>query len=75
MMSACYGKGEGFEVRLYDSIGEESDVEVKLPFAASSCQPVDFNGNPLSGPDVTLRGHQASFQIKPWEIVTLRFER
>ena len=75
MMSACYGKGGGFEARLYDSIGEEADVEVKLPFAASSCQPVDFNGDPLPGPDVMLRDHQASFRIKPWEIVTLRFER
>ena len=70
-MSACQGKSGGFELRLYDSIGEGGDVEVKLPFAASSCKPIDFNGNLLPEPEVELSGHRAFFQIKPWEIVTL----
>ena len=60
-------------MRLYDTTGEGSDVDVKLPFAASSCRAIDFNGKPLGTPEIALRGDRARFKIKPWEIVTLRF--
>ena len=29
----------------------------------------------MDTPEITLRGDQARFKIKPWEIVTLRFEK
>ena len=73
-MSSCQAKDGGYELRLYDSTGEGSNVEVTLPFDASSLKPVDFNGRALAGPSVQLRGDRAFFRIEPWEIVTLRVE-
>ena len=74
-MSSCQGKNGGYELRLYDSTGDGADCEVRLPFAASSCKAVDFNGHALAAPEIALRGESARFKIKPWEIVTLRIEK
>ena len=74
-MSSCQSQNGGFELRLYDTTGKGSGVEVKLPFAATACRPIDFNGKPLDRPKMALRGDQVRFKIKPWEIVTLRFEK
>lgn len=63
----------GYEIRLYDAVGRSGTVKVQLPMRASSCQAVDFNGKPSASPSIRHDGDQASFQIRPWEIVTLRF--
>ena len=74
-MSSCQFQKGGYELRLYDTTGKGSDVDVKLPFAAGSCRAIDFNGKPLEAPEIALRGDRARLKIKPWEIVTLRFEK
>ena len=63
----------GYEIRLYDAAGRSGTVAVQLPMRASSCQAVDFNGKPLQSPGIRHQDDQASFEIRPWEIVTLRF--
>lgn len=70
--SLLYRDG-GYEIRLYDAAGRSGTVTVQLPMQASSCQTVDFNGKPLASPAIRHDGDQASFEIRPWEIVTLRF--
>ena len=72
--SSWLRRGSGYEIRLHDTAGYSGTVRVKLPFAAASCRPVDFNGRPADAPRVTLAGSEAEFEIGAWEIVTLRFE-
>ena len=64
----------GHEVRLHDTAGRSGRVAVRLPIRAASCAAVDFNGQPVDSPQVRLSGRTASFDMSPWEIVTLRFE-
>ena len=63
----------GYEFRLYDATGRSGPVTIQLPMRAATCQAVNFNGQPLASPNVRLDGDRATFEIRPWEIVTLRF--
>ena len=63
----------GYEFRLYDATGRSGPVTIQLPMRAATCQAVNFNGQPLASPKVRLDGDRATFEIRPWEIVTLRF--
>jgi alpha-mannosidase len=73
VISAWLQEPDGYHLRLYESVGQESDVEVRLPFAARGCQSVDLNGRAWESPRIDLAGDTARFRIHPWEIVTLRF--
>ena len=64
---------DGHHLRIYESAGQECDVEVNLPFAARACESVDLNGRPWEPPRIDLRQNRARFHVHPWEIVTLRF--
>ncbi len=64
----------GCEVRLHDTAGRSGTVRVTLPADGASCHAVDFNGNPLPSPRVTVEGREATFEMGLWEIVTLRVE-
>ena len=57
-----------------DTVGRGGPVTIQLPLRATSCEAVDFNGQPLGSPAIRLDGNQADFEIRPWEIVTLRFK-
>jgi alpha-mannosidase len=72
-ISAWLQKPDGHHLRLYESVGQEGDVEVKLPFAAHGCQSVDLNGRAWESPRIDLAHDTVRFRIRPWEIVTLRF--
>lgn len=63
----------GYELRLHDASGRAGQVEVALPSRMASCQAVDFNGRPLDTPKIRLDGDRARFEMRAWEIVTLRF--
>ncbi len=72
--SSWLQRGDGQEVRLYDSTGGEGVVEVDLPDGTKSCSAVDFNGQRMASPKVSLADNKARFTMGAWEIVTLRFE-
>ena len=72
-ISAWLQKPDGHHLRLYESVGQESDVEIRLPFTPRACEPVDLNGRPWERPRIDLAHDTARFRIRPWEIVTLRF--
>ena len=69
-ISALYRAQERYMLRVYESAGANTRVSVELPFAVSSAWEVDFNGNPLPK-RVEVARDKVSFQIKPWEVVTL----
>ena len=72
-VSAWFWNDGEQHLRIYESAGQESEVEIKLPFAARACQSVDLNGRSWETPRIDLRRDTARFRIRPWEIVTLRF--
>lgn len=72
-LSSWQCQADGYHLRLYESRGEAGRVEVKLPFAAAGCEPVDLNGKSWKAVHIERRGDVVRFQIQPWEIVTLRF--
>jgi alpha-mannosidase len=73
-LSSWQCQADGYHLRLYETRGEAARVEIKLPFEAARCEPVDLNGKPLRMVvRVEHRGDSVRFQIRPWEIVTLRF--
>ena len=72
-LSSWLCKEDGHYLRIYESAGQECDVEVNLPFAARSCESVDLNGRPWETPRIDLQQNRARFHVHPWEIVTLRF--
>jgi len=63
----------GYEIRLYDAAGGSATVRVQRPREASWCQAVGFTGKPLASHGSRHDGSQGSFEIRPWERVTLRF--
>lgn len=72
-ISSWAWKEEGYDLRLYETTGRGSPVEISFPFEAAMCQPVDFNGGKRDSPKLNLQGNRVQFRINPWEIVTLRF--
>ena len=46
---------------------------MKLPFEAAGCEPVDLNGRRWEAVRIEHQGDRVRFEIRPWEIVTLRF--
>ena len=64
----------GYEVRLHDTAGLGGQVRVELPEAPTACKAVDFNGRELASPAIGVTGSVVTFEMAPWEIVTLRFE-
>ena len=72
-ISSWAWKEEGYDLRLYETTGRGSPVEISFPFEAAICQPVDFNGGKRDSPKLNLQGNRVQFRINPWEIVTLRF--
>jgi alpha-mannosidase len=74
VLSSWQWQADGYHLRLYETRGEAGGVEVKLPFEAAECEPVDLNGKQWKAVRVEHRGDIVRFQIRPWEIVTLRFK-
>ena len=47
-------------------------VELKVPFAAKDVWAEDLTGNKLKAPCPQIKEGCISFEIRPWEVVTLR---
>jgi alpha-mannosidase len=65
-------KEGGHYLRVYETTGQGGPVEITLPFEATICESVDFNGRRLDSPKIDLHGDRIQFHINAWEIVTLR---
>jgi alpha-mannosidase len=72
-LSSWQWQEDGYYLRLYETQGQAGGVDVKLPFKAALCEPVDLNGKRWEAVHIEHRGDSVRFQIRPWEIVTLRF--
>jgi alpha-mannosidase len=73
---SAWFRSEGEQhLRVYESAGRQSEVEIRLPFTARACRPVDLNGRSWPTPRIELRQDTVRFQVRPWEIVTLRFSQ
>jgi alpha-mannosidase len=71
-LSSWYWNEGAYYLRLYESTGQEANVEVQLPFDAKVCESVDLIGRRSETPRVILDGGKARFSVQPWEIVSLR---
>jgi len=69
-LSSLYRQEGKWIVRLYETFGDPAQVQLKLPTKFSAVREIDFNGR-LLGKQIKLRGDEASFEVRPWEIVTL----
>ena len=75
---------EVVEIRFYSaSFGNKSHnnfftilkrTRLKLPFLPKSVSEVDFNGYGREGKEIIIRDNLLKFEVKPWEIVTLRVD-
>ena len=72
-LSSWQWQEDGYHLRLYETRGQRGGVEVKLPFEAAGCEPVDLNGRRWEAVRIEHQGDRVRFEIRPWEIVTLRF--
>jgi hypothetical protein len=62
-----------YELRLYETAGQATDVVVKLGCAVGSVRRTNFLGEPLDAADkIKANGQEILFHIQPWKIVTLR---
>ena len=72
VMTAMYRHGQAVVLRMYESHGERSQVELTLPFEVGVAEESDFYGDRLDpGTPITVAERQVSFAIQPWQIVTL----
>ncbi len=69
-LSAFYQAGEEYVVRLYESAGEATEAEVRLPFAVGEARKVDFNLEGVGG-EVEVEGERVKLKLRPWEIATV----
>jgi alpha-mannosidase len=72
-LSSWQSQEDGYYLRLYETTGDPGRVEVKLPFEAAECEAVDLNGKAWKEVGVEHQGDSVRFQIRPWQILTLRF--
>ena len=73
MLSAFFQDDAETMLRLYENEGQGTTARVQLPFAPSAVEITDLLGRAAADPRrVSLEGGSLSFEIGPWEIVTLR---
>lgn len=72
VVSAIYREGEDIIIRLFEPIGEKREVRLHAHFNFKEVFLEDFIGNYLEEPLIRLREEEISFEMKPYEIVTLR---
>lgn len=71
-MSFGQGKNGATELRLYESEGQATEIELVFPGKIRQCHKTDFNGNVLNRKDVKIRGARVIVRLRPFEIVNLR---
>jgi len=62
-------------VRLYESLGERSSGTVSANFDATGVHTVDLLERPVDAPGVTSRAGAAELELRPFQLLTLRFRR
>ena len=75
VVSASYVEDGACFVRLYECEGLGGEVTCRLPGEAASVMPVDLLGDRLTGIELAHRGDSVKAQLRPWQILTLRFDR
>ena len=82
VMTGFYKYGDSVVLRVYESHGKSNKAKITLPFAVEKASETDFYGDPLngdsasgkpskSGQKITVNERMLTFEMKPWEIVTL----
>lgn len=71
-MSFGQGKNGTAELRLYESEGQATEIELVFPGKIRQCLKTDFNGKILNRKDVKIRGARVMVRLRPFEIVNLR---
>lgn len=74
ILTAFYRQGEYLYLRFFETEGEPTEAEIKLPFDVKEAIPVDFQGNDLGEPKVEIKGDTLFLRVKPWKIITLRLK-
>ncbi|MEE2569834.1 glycoside hydrolase family 38 C-terminal domain-containing protein [Pseudarthrobacter sp. J64] len=70
------GDGSGdVIVRLYESLGERSAGSITAGFPVQGVVPVDLLERPVDAPGVTAMQEEARLELRPFQLVTLRFSR
>jgi alpha-mannosidase len=69
-LSALYQHGNAYVVRVYESAGEATEAEIRLPFAVGKAEKADFNLAPVEG-TAEVRGETVRVQLRAWEIATV----
>lgn len=70
------GDGSGdVIVRLYESLGQRSRGVVGAAFDCLAVQAVDLLERPVDAPGVSLEQGTATLELRPFQLVTLRFSR
>ena len=62
-------------VRLYESLGERSAGLLKANFPVRGIRAVDLLERPVEAPGVAAGLDSAELTLRPFQLVTLRFER
>lgn len=60
------------EIRLYEMLGRESEVEIFLNHGAGKATKVDFHGTERRDEKIIQSNGRLAFRMKPWEIATFR---
>jgi len=67
------GKSPQWELRLYETLGNATDVVVRLGCPVARARRTNLLGEPSEdGGKIELAGNEIRFRILPWKIVTLR---
>ncbi|MFV2065923.1 MAG: glycosyl hydrolase-related protein [Pirellulales bacterium] len=67
------GKKAPWELRLYETLGRQADVVVRLGAPIQSAHRTNLLGEPATEPGkIDVDGQELRFHIRPWKIVTLR---
>lgn len=72
VISSMYREGRDIIIRLFEPIGKRRSVRISSLFDFEDIFPEDLIGNRLEEPTINLRGKELYFEIKPYEILTLR---
>ena len=81
----CAMKGEGAEwmglrqmekgaaeIRLHESEGQETEIDLVFPKKIHHCLKTDFNGKVLNRKEVKINGAKVTVRLRPFEIANLR---
>jgi hypothetical protein len=73
-LSALTCEGQDVLLRLVQMDSAPAEVAVRLPFTPTTAEFVDLTGAASAG-EIDVSGSTVAFQMKPWQIATLRLGR